>query len=89
MEGLLMIIDVYNHILPKKYQETLEKKITGRDMNLPSANWSKTVPTLLDLEARFRIMDDFDGYIQVLTVASPPTYSLADPPLAQHDFSPK
>ena len=77
-----MIIDIYNHILPKKYQETLEKKITGRDMNLPSANWSKTVPTLLDLEARFRIMDDFDGYIQVLTVASPPTYSLADPPLA-------
>ena len=77
-----MIIDIYNHILPMKYQEALEKKVTGRDMNLPSANWSKTVPTLLDLEARFRLMDDFEGYTQVLTVASPPTYSLADPPLA-------
>jgi len=31
-----MIIDVYNHILPGKYQETLEKKVTGRDSNLPS-----------------------------------------------------
>lgn len=77
-----MIIDIYNHILPRKYQEALEKKVTGRDMNLPSANWSKTVPTLLDLEARFRLMDDFDGYTQVLTVASPPTYSLADSSLA-------
>ncbi len=77
-----MIIDAYNHILPKKYQETLEKKVTGRDVNLPSSNWAKTVPTLMDLEARFRIMDDFDDYIQVISVASPPTYSIASAPLA-------
>ena len=37
-----MIIDVYNHILPKKYQEIIDKKVTGRDPNLPSAIWSKT-----------------------------------------------
>jgi len=72
-----MIIDVYNHILPRRYQETLEKKVKDRDMNLPSSNWARTVPTLLDLEARFRIMDAFDEYIQVLTVASPPAYSIA------------
>jgi len=77
-----MIIDVYNHILPKKYQETLEKKVTGRESSLPSSNWAKTYPTLIDLEARFRIMDAFDEYIQVITIASPPTYSIADPPLA-------
>jgi aminocarboxymuconate-semialdehyde decarboxylase len=82
MEVIPMIIDIYNHILPKKYQEALEKKVTGRDSSLPSANWSKTVPTLLDLEARFRIMDDFEDYMQVLTIAAPPTYSIADPPLA-------
>ena len=72
-----MIIDVYNHILPKKYQETLERKVTGRDPKLPSSMWSKTVTTLGDLEAQFRIMDAFDGYIQVITVASPPTYAIA------------
>ncbi len=77
-----MIIDAYNHIYPKKYQETVEKKVTGRDPKLPSANWGKTVPTLVDLDARFRIMDDFDGYIQVITIASPPTYNLAPPPLS-------
>ena len=73
MEGIQMFIDVYNHILPRKYQESLEKKVPDRDMSLPSNTWYKTVPTLLDLEARFRIMDAFEGYIQVLTIASPPT----------------
>ena len=77
-----MIIDVYNHILPKKYQDTLEKKVTGRGSNLPSSNWAKTVPTLLDLEARFRIMDAFDGYIQVISIASPPAYAIAPAPVA-------
>ena len=77
-----MIIDVYNHILPKKYQDTLEKKVTGRDPNLPSSRWAKTVPTLVDLEARFRIMDAFDGYIQVISIASPPAYAIAPAPAA-------
>ncbi|MFC1532050.1 amidohydrolase family protein [Thermodesulfobacteriota bacterium] len=77
-----MIIDVYNHILPKKYQDTVEKKVTGRNSSLPSANWFKTVYTLMDLEARFRIMDAFDDYIQVITIASPPTYAIASAPVA-------
>lgn len=78
-----MIIDAYNHILPAKYQAAIEKKVTDRDPTLPSSNWSKTVPTLLDLEARFRIMDAFGEYLQVLTIASPPSYSLAPPAVAK------
>ncbi|MHB8092053.1 MAG: amidohydrolase family protein [Syntrophales bacterium] len=77
-----MIIDAYNHIYPPKYQKTVDKKVTGRNSKLPSANWAKTVPTLVDLEARFRIMDAFEGYIQVLSIASPPTYNLAPSPLS-------
>jgi predicted TIM-barrel fold metal-dependent hydrolase len=77
-----MIIDSYNHILTKKYQDTIEKKVKGRNRNLPSANWYKTVPTLMDLEARFRIMDAFDGYMQVISIASPPSYNMASPTLS-------
>jgi predicted TIM-barrel fold metal-dependent hydrolase len=77
-----MIIDIYNHILPKKYQETINKKITGRDSSLPSTIWSKTVYTLVDLDARFRIMDEFQDYIQVISVAGPPTYAITSSPLA-------
>ena len=45
-----MIIDAYTHILPKKYQEQLEKKVTGRDPSLSTVRYSKTVVTLLDLK---------------------------------------
>lgn len=77
-----MIIDSYCHILPPKYQEYIDKNITGRDPGLPSAQWSKTVTPLTDLEARFRIMDAFDEYIQVITIASPPCYALAQSSVA-------
>jgi len=36
----------------------------------------------VNLEARFRVMDDFDEYIQVLSVASPPIHSIAPPEVA-------
>ena len=44
-----MIVDAYTHMLPKKYQDALEKKVTGRDMRLSTARYAKSVPTLLDL----------------------------------------
>jgi len=78
-----MIIDAYTHILPKKYQEQLEKKVTGRDPSLSTVRYSKAVVTLLDLEARFRVMDDFGDYIQVISVASPPIYHIAPPDVAK------
>lgn len=77
-----MIVDVYCHILPAGYQSMLEKKITNRDMSLNSARYAQTVPTLVDLEARFRVMDEADEYMQVISVASPPVYSIAPPEAA-------
>jgi len=74
-----MIIDAYTHILPAKYQAGLEQKVTDRDMSLNSARYTKTVPTLVDLDARFKVMDAFEDYIQVISVASPPIYSIAPP----------
>jgi predicted TIM-barrel fold metal-dependent hydrolase len=74
-----MIVDAYTHILPAGYQSMLEKKITNRDMSLNSARYARTVPTLVDLDARFRLMDGFDEYIQVVSVAS---HSIAPPEVA-------
>src|SRR3989441_1344516 len=37
------------------------------------------IPVLVDLEQRFRIMDRYEGYVQVLTLASPPIEALAGP----------
>jgi predicted TIM-barrel fold metal-dependent hydrolase len=30
------------------------------------------IPTLFDLDSRFRIMDQFDGLMQILNIAAPP-----------------
>jgi predicted TIM-barrel fold metal-dependent hydrolase len=78
-----MIIDSYTHILPKKYQEGLEKKVTGRDPRLSTVRYAKMVPSLLDMDVRFRIMDTFGEYMQVISVASPPIYDIAPPDVAR------
>jgi aminocarboxymuconate-semialdehyde decarboxylase len=78
-----MIIDAYTHILPKKYQENLEKKVTGRDPRLSTVRYAKIVKPLLDLDARFKVMDAYDEYIQVISVASPPIYDIAPPEVAR------
>ncbi|MBW2028726.1 MAG: amidohydrolase [Deltaproteobacteria bacterium] len=77
-----MIVDAYTHILPKKCQEGIEKKVPNRDPRLNTSRYAKTVPSLLDLDERFRVMDEFGEYIQVVSVASPPVYSIAPPQIA-------
>jgi aminocarboxymuconate-semialdehyde decarboxylase len=74
-----MKIDVFPHILPKKYFDrmlavapaglTLQKRMSG-------------IPVLVDVERRLRIMDRYEGYRQVLTLANPPIEVIAGPDLS-------
>jgi hypothetical protein len=41
------------------------------------------IPVLYDLDERFRVMDRFADYRQVLTLASPPIETLGPPPIAR------
>lgn len=70
-----MKIDIFNHILPKRYWEQLLRKA-------PSGFYLerrvKGIRSLFDLELRFRMMDQFDDYVQILSLASPPVEVLAD-----------
>ena len=70
------MIDIFPHILPIKYKEALYKIA-------PSGFYIKdvieTLPTLFDLDHRFRIMDKFEGLVQVLTLSAPPIEGIADP----------
>jgi aminocarboxymuconate-semialdehyde decarboxylase len=38
------------------------------------------VPMLVDLDVRFRVMDLFEGYQQILSIATPPVEAYASPP---------
>ena len=61
-------IDMYCHILPRKYNEALLKK--AKSCYYLEANSGR--PALVDLDIRFRVMDKFEGLRQVLTLGAPP-----------------
>ncbi len=74
-----MKIDIFNHIFPKSfYDRMIEVAPSGKDMNKRVRN----IPCIVDLDERFRIMDRFDDYVQVICLPQPPIESLAAPPLS-------
>ena len=70
-----MKIDIFNHILPPAYFERLKEVIPDKRM----LGRYPLLPTLTDVEARFRMMDAFEGYAQVLSLANPPLEALGTP----------
>ena len=71
-----MKIDVFPHILPKRF---FDRMLAVAPPNLHLQKRMRGIPVLVDLEQRFRIMDRYDGYVQVLTLASPPIEALGGP----------
>ena len=83
-----MKIDIFPHLVPKKYQDTFLKKMikgvnpSGLDSNSPlerrrGMNFApkispKTSLSISDLEVRFRLMDRYPDVLQVLNVGLPP-----------------
>ncbi len=61
-------IDVFSHILPPKYKDALYRK--ARPSYYLDADSS--CPALFDMEARFRVMDKYEGRREVLTLGAPP-----------------
>ena len=60
-------IDVASHILPVKYKKALDEAAPGHIQQ----NVNNLLPTLWDLDHRFRIMDKYES-IHVLTLSRPP-----------------
>lgn len=70
-----MMIDIGAHVLPPKYLDALQK-ISSNKFNLK--NVIETLPSMNDMDCRFRIMDKFDGLMQVLTLSAPAIEEFAD-----------
>jgi predicted TIM-barrel fold metal-dependent hydrolase len=69
-------IDIFNHIYPAGYYERLMKvapdyKDIGKRM--------RNIPMLADLDVRFKVMDRFGEYEQVLSLPTPPIEVFASP----------
>jgi len=65
-----LMIDVYSHIMPPKYRKALSE-VSMKEPHLPR-------PALHDVEERFRILDTYEGIVQVLTISLPPIEKIAD-----------
>jgi predicted TIM-barrel fold metal-dependent hydrolase len=69
-------LDIFNHILPERYAARMNVvapgfKDTGKRM--------RGIPMLVDLDVRFRVMDAFEDYQQILSLPTPPIEYYASP----------
>jgi len=75
----MLKVDAYNHIMPIGFFNRL-KEVSPNPSNMQ--NRVRQVPMMTDLDERFRIMDSFDEYCQILSLSSPPIEISADPKYA-------
>ncbi|MBI3680824.1 MAG: amidohydrolase family protein [Acidobacteria bacterium] len=76
-----MKIDVFNHIFPPRFYKEFLRVASGlEDMGKRVRN----IPVAVDLDVRFRMMDEFGDYRQVLSLASPPIEFYAGPQISPH-----
>lgn len=70
-----MMIDVFNHFMPKAYLDRLGDLIPGH----PVLTAFPRLKTLWDVDARRTLMDAFPGTQHVLTLANPPPELIGPP----------
>ena len=70
-----MIIDVFNHFMPKSIFDRLATLVPGH----VALSAFPELPTLWDVDARLRMMDEFGDLQHVLSLANPPIEMLGTP----------
>jgi aminocarboxymuconate-semialdehyde decarboxylase len=70
-----MKIDLFTHFVPPAFSEYLQRYELGR-MAVP--RW-RNIATLVDLDAHFRLMDEFDDYVQIPSLANPAIEAYGSP----------
>lgn len=72
-----MKIDIFNHFMPKVYFDRLAALIPGHAV----VSAFPKIKTLVDVDARLRLIDEFDGMQHVLSLANPPLELVGPPEL--------
>src|SRR3954469_21695595 len=71
------MIDIFNHFMPRNVFERVRELVP----NHPATRAFPEVPTLWDLDARLKMMDEFEGLQQGPSTANPPIEQLGGPDL--------
>jgi aminocarboxymuconate-semialdehyde decarboxylase len=70
-----MKIDIFNHFFPKRFFDEFINTPSGpKDIG----KRVREAATIVDLDARFRVMDEFGEYCQIISLPMPALESLAD-----------
>jgi predicted TIM-barrel fold metal-dependent hydrolase len=71
-----MKIDIFNHIFPRTFfDKYIDRGSGGKDIGKRVAN----IQAIVDVDARFRILDQFGDYVQVISLPLPPLEIIAGP----------
>lgn len=70
-----MKIDIFSHISTPKYKDSLSKLTSANPMGQQRAYNSAI--RLSDIDARLKMMDQFEDYVQILTLGEPPIEQVA------------
>ena len=68
-------IDIFTHFVPPALTDYLAKTRLGA---VATPRW-RNIPTLVDIDAHFRLMDTFDDYVQIPSIANPPIEAFGSP----------
>ena len=71
----MMRVDAYTHFIPTRFFKEVMSAGSHKDIG----KRMRTVPMLVDHDERFRVMDRFEGYEQVLSISTPPIEAFAPP----------
>jgi uncharacterized protein len=71
----IMIIDIFNHFMPKAYLDRLAALIPGH----VATTAFPRLKALVDVDARLKLLDEFGDFAQVLSLANPPLELVAGP----------
>jgi predicted TIM-barrel fold metal-dependent hydrolase len=75
-----MKIDIFNHIFPRAFFDKMIRIApNAKDINKRVRN----IPCIVDLDERFRIMDKFDEYVQIICLPNPPIETLGPTPFTK------
>src|SRR2546421_2017109 len=79
-------IDAFAHVLPRRYRDRLERHLEKSISSLQLRYYREGVfafdPALTDLDARWRTVEPFGDYTQVLVLAVPPIEEVGPPQVA-------
>ena len=71
-----MKIDIFNHIFPQGFYD---KMIAVAPNHKDIGKRVRNVPVIVDLDLRFKVMDMFDDYAQIICLPNPPLEVLGAP----------